>query len=249
MLPPALSLTCRLAVVVALVFVAAARAADEPTLESVVAKIVAAQGGEKLKAIKSIRITGKLIFGGGQAEGPLVTLAVRSGKARQEVTLGGAKLIQAYNGETAWQVNPFTGSSKPEKMPADEAAQLIEAADLDGPFIDSAKKGYKLELAADEELDGAPVHVVKVTNKEGKKDTYYVDAKSGLILKVLGKDVVQGNEVEIETVLSNYKEVNGIMTAHAIDRFIKGQPFVQIVVERVEHNVEVEDSLFNLSEE
>lgn len=64
----------------------------------------------------------------------------------------------------------------------------MDAADMDGPFVDSARKGYKLELAADEELDGTPVHVVKVTNKRGKVETYYVDAGSGLILKVRGKE-------------------------------------------------------------
>jgi hypothetical protein len=39
------------------------------------------------------------------------------------------------------------------------------------------------------------------------------------------------------------------MTAHAIDRLIGGRPFIQIVLDRVEHNVEVEDSLFKMPEE
>lgn len=240
-----------LAVILLLVFgnaPANARATDESTLESVVAKIVKAQGGEKLKTVKSIKATGKLVIGGGQAEGPLVSFVVRPGKSRQEISLGGAKLIQAYDGTTAWQINPFTGSSKPEKMNEEEAATVIDAADLDGPFVDSAKKGYKLELAADEELDGAPVHVVKVTNKRGKTETYYVDAASGLILKVRGKEKIQGNEVEVETVLSNYKDINGIMTAHAIDRLIGGRPFIQIVFDQVEHNVEVGDDVFRMPE-
>ncbi len=249
MLRRASVLSCGLLAFVLVLAFGSAQAADEPTLESVVAQIVKAQGGEKLKTIKSVKTTGKLVFGGGQAEGPLVGFVARPGKVRQEVSLGGAKLVQAYDGTTAWQINPFTGSSKPEKLAEDEAEDLMNAADLDGPFVDSAKKGYKLELAADEELDGTPVHVVKVTNKRGKVETYYVDAKSGLILKVRGKEKIQGNEVEVETLLSNYKEVNGILIAHAIDRLIGGQPFVQIVFERVEHNVEVEDNLFKMPEE
>jgi hypothetical protein len=242
-------LSCGLLVCVLVLAFGSARAVDEPTLESVVAQIVTAQGGEKMKTIKSIKTTGKLVFGGGQAEGTLVGFMVRPGRIRQEINLGGAKLVQACDGTMAWQINPFAGSSKPEKMTEDEASDLMDLADMDGPFVDSAKKGYKLELAADEELDGTPVHVVKVTNKRGKVQTYYADAKSGLILKVRGKEKIQGNEIEMETLLSNYKEVNGIMTAHAIDRFIGGQPFIQIVFERVEHNVEVEDSLFKMPEE
>jgi len=242
-------LSCGLLVCVLVLAFGSARAVDEPTLESVVAQIVTAQGGEKMKTIKSIKTTGKLVFGGGQAEGTLVGFMVRPGRIRQEINLGGAKLVQACDGTMAWQINPFAGSSKPEKMTEDEASDLMDLADMDGPFVDSAKKGYKLELAADEELDGTPVHVVKVTNKRGKVQTYYADAKSGLILKVRGKEKIQGNEIEIETLLSNYKEVNGIMTAHAIDRLIGGRPFIQIVLDRVEHNVEVEDSLFKMPEE
>jgi hypothetical protein len=242
-------LSCGLLVCVLVLAFGSARAVDEPTLESVVAQIVKAQGGEKMKTIKSIKTTGKLVFGGGQAEGTLVGFMVRPGRIRQEINLGGAKLVQACDGTMAWQINPFAGSSKPEKMTEDEASDLMDLADMDGPFVDSAKKGYKLELAADEELDGTPVHVVKVTNKRGKVQTYYADAKSGLILKVRGKEKIQGNEIEIETLLSNYKEVNGIMTAHAIDRLIGGRPFIQIVLDRVEHNVEVEDSLFKMPEE
>lgn len=221
---------------------------DKPTLEAVVAQIVKAQGGDKLKSVKSSKATGKIIIGGGQAEGRLTMVTARPNKARQEADLGGAKLIQAYDGATAWQINPFAGSNAPEKMSGEEADSLIESADLDGPFIDSEKKGYKLALAEDEEIDGTPVHVVKVTNKRGKTDTYYVDAATGLILKVRSKEKMQGAEVEMETVLSNYKEVNGIMTAHAIDRLINGQPFIQIVLDRVEYDAAVDDAMFSMPE-
>ncbi len=221
---------------------------DKPTLEAVVAQIVKAQGGDKLKSIQSIKSTGKLIVGGGQAEGTLISVLARPNKVRQQIDFGGAMLVQAYDGVTAWQINPFTGSNAPEKITGEEADSLIDSADLDGPFIDSEEKGYKLALTEDEELDGTPVHVVKVTNKRGKVETYYVDATTGLILKVRGKERIGGNEVEVETLLSNYKDVNGIMTAHGVDRIIGGQPFIQVILDRVEHNAAVEDALFAMPE-
>jgi hypothetical protein len=249
MLRRASLLSCGLLVCVLALAFGSARAVDGPTLESVVAQIVKAQGGEKLKTIKSIKTISKLVFGGGQDEGTLVRFVARPGKIRQEINLGGVRLVRSYDGTTAWQINPLAGSSKPERMSEDETGDLIDLADMDGPFVDSARKGYKLELAADEKLDGTPVHVVKVTNRRGKVETYYVDAGSGLILKVRGKEKIQGNEVEIETLLSNHKEVNGIMMAHAVDRLIGGRPFIQVVLDRVEHNVEVEDGLFRMPEE
>jgi len=255
MLRHASLLTCGLLACV----LALALGCRKPTLESVVAQIVEAQGGEKLKTIKSIKKSGKLVrFEGREGEMlKLVHFAVRPNKMRQEMSLRGAKIVQACDGTFVWLIDSSSASLSPRIIPKDQLNELIQSLfwvsspDFDGPFVDSAEKGYNLELMMDEKLNGTPVHVVKVTNKRGKVETYYVDAESGLILKVRSKEKIQGKgfgsrEFEIDTLFSDYKEVNGIMTAHAIDRFVDGQQVVQIVLDRVEHNVEVDDSLFKI---
>ena len=44
--------------------------------------------------------------------------------------------IQAYDGETGWQIMPFAGSSEPEKVSGDELEQFMDQADIDGPLVD-----------------------------------------------------------------------------------------------------------------
>ncbi|QUV86169.1 hypothetical protein [Chloracidobacterium aggregatum] len=249
-------LTCGLLACV-LALALGCRRVDEPTLESVVAQIVKAQGGEKLKTIKSIKKSGSLLSYmsyKGRETVALVHFAVRPDKVRQEISLGRAKIVQAYDGMTAWRINPFDGSFKPKiisKNQVDELTRLlywVGSLDLDIPFVDSAEKGYKLELMADEELDGKPVHVVKVTDRRGKVETYYADARSGLILKIQGREKVDDTETEVETLFSDYKEVNGIMTAHTIGRFALGHQLLQVMFRLVEYDVTVDDSLFEMPE-
>ena len=50
----------------------------------------------------------------------------------------------------------------------------------------------------------------------------------------------------VSSFMSDYKEVDGVMMAHAIETRTGGSPIAQIVINKVETNVEIEDSLFKM---
>jgi outer membrane lipoprotein-sorting protein len=222
-------------------------ATPDVTVDDVIAKVVKALGGaEKRKAVKSVKRTGKFIFGGGQAEGPAILLQKRPNKFRLDISIGGASVVQAYDGTTGWQNLPAIagGSGKPEKMSADDLQDIEENADIDGDFIDYKAKGKTIELVGKEELEGSPVYVLKVTDKYSKTQTVYVDADSGFILKIKSKTKRGGNEFEQETYLSDYKEVNGLYFEFNIETKINGRTIQQIVTEKVELDGTVDDAQF-----
>ncbi|MEE9169246.1 MAG: hypothetical protein V3U73_05735 [bacterium] len=43
--------------------------------------------------------------------------------------------------------------------------------------------------------------------------------------------------------MRDYKEIDGVMMAHAIETSTGGSPIAQIVINKVETNVEIEDSV------
>src|SRR5256885_8327081 len=96
-----------------LVALIAAAAASQPlTAEQIVAKHVAARGGaDKLAAIQSLRIDGKVVFGGGDFAVTAVTsqISKRPDSLRREVNIQGLTAIEAYDGKESWGVNPFNG--------------------------------------------------------------------------------------------------------------------------------------------
>ncbi len=222
-------------------------ATPDVTVDEVIAKIVKAEGGvEKRKAVKSVKRIGKFVVGGGAFEGPAVLTQKRPHKFRLDITIGGASIVQAYDGTTGWQNLPAIagGSGKPEKMSADDLQDIEDNADIDGDFIDYKSKGKTIELVGKEELEGSPVYVLKVTDKYNKTQTVYVDAESGFILKVKSKVKRGGNEIEQETYLSDYKEVNGLYFAFNLEVKVNGRTGQQIITEKIEIDTNVDDSVF-----
>ena len=219
--------------------------ASAQTADELIAKNIEAKGGlAKIKAVKSMRATGKMIGGPGM-EFPFVMMNKRPKSTRMEFTFQGMTGMQVYDGKTAWMSMPFMGKKEPEVMPPDESKIIEEQGDFDGPLMDYKEKGHTVELAGKEQVEGADAYKLKVTLKGGDVRAIYLDAETYLEIKVEAKRMVRGSEVEGETLLSDYKEVGGMMMAHMMESGAKGSPQRQkIVIEKIELNAEIADSLF-----
>jgi outer membrane lipoprotein-sorting protein len=164
---------------------------------------------------------------------------------RVEFTIQGMTGIQAYDGTTGWMVMPFMGKKDPEAMSGDMLKEVKDQADFDGPFIDYAKKGNKVELLGKEKVEGTDAYKIKLTQKDASETIVYIDAESFLEIKMEAKRKMQGQEIEGETILGNYKEVEGMLFPFSIENKAKGQPGGQtITIDKVELNPTLADSLF-----
>ena len=217
------------------------------TVDEIVAKNVKARGGlEKLKAVTSIRMSGKMTVGPGM-EAPFVIEMKRPKNVRLEITVQGMKIIQAYDGTVGWVVMPMMGKNDPEPMPAEEARQAEEQADFDGPLVDWKEKGHQVELVGKEKVEGADAYKLKVTLKSGDVRYFFVEADSFLEIRAEGKRTARGTEVEFENSLGDYKEVGGLMIAHSLEMGPKGKPEkAKMTLEKVELNPALEDAVFKM---
>lgn len=220
------------------------------TADEIIAKHHEALGGlDKIKAVKTARMTGKMTIGPG-IEAPVVIETKRPNSLRIDITFQGMTISQGYDGTKGWMVNPLAGSGKPEEMPADQVEMVQEQADMDGPLVDYKSKGHKVELAGKEQVEGADAHKLTVTMKNGVTRTFYIDAEHFLTLKEESTRKIRGTETETETVFGDYKEVDGMMFPHAIDGGPKGNPQQRqkITVEKIELNVPLDDARFKMPE-
>ncbi|MBL0209331.1 MAG: hypothetical protein IPQ13_00210 [Holophagaceae bacterium] len=245
-------MTRRLLHLIALPILAAAPlTAQALNADLVIAKNIEAMGGlAKLKAIKSVRMTGKA--SGGPMEVPFVMEHKRPGSFYQDVTVQNMHLIQAFDGKTGWTINPFAGyggKKDPELMDADELKSAQDQSDLDGPLVDYKEKGHKVEYLGKEDLEGSPTHKLQVTLKSGNIRTIFLDADSFLEIKQTSKRVIRGTEVETETAIGDYKEEGGVMMPHSMESGVKGRPEKQkITIEKVEINPSIDDAKFKMPE-
>jgi outer membrane lipoprotein-sorting protein len=228
-----------------LVAALAGAAAWAQTADEIIDKHLQAMGGkEKLKAVQSQRISGKMVMGQGM-EAPFTMEILRPNKMRMEFTIQGMTGVQAFDGTAGWSVMPFMGKTEPEAMPEDEAKIMQEEADIDGLLLDYKDKGRQVEYAGKEELEGTPVHKLKVTQKAGDVVYVYIDAEQFLQLKQSGKRKVRGQEIESETTFGDFKTVEGLVFPHSIEQKAAGMPGGMVMtISKIEINPGLEDSRF-----
>ncbi len=217
------------------------------TADDVINKNLQAMGGiDKLKGVKSVRLTGTMTVGPGM-EAPITLELKRPNMMRLDFTLQGMTGSQAYDGASGWSVMPFGGSPAPQPMSADDAKLAAEQADMDGPLMDYKEKGHTVELLGKESIEGADTYKLKLTKKDGAISVYYIDAEQFLVIKQEARRTIRGAEVEVETIVSDYKPVEGLMMAHSIDSGAKGQPMRQkLSVSKIEINVPIDDARFKM---
>lgn len=227
-------------------FALAAPAAAQ-SVDEIIARHVEATGGmDKIKSVKSVRMTGTMALGQG-IEAPIVLEIKRPNSLRMDITVQGMVGSQGFDGTRGWSLMPFAGSTTPQEMPEEEMRMVQEQADLDGPLVDYKAKGNKVELLGKEQVEGAAAHKLQVTLKSGVVHTMYIDAEHFLTIKQESKRTVRGAEVESETIIGDYKEVGGMVFPHSVDSGQKGNPQRQkITVQKIEINPPLDDARFKM---
>jgi hypothetical protein len=201
----------------------AAFGAQAYTADELVAKNVAAKGGiEALHAIQSLRFSGKLLVNNDQITLGYVEMKKRPGMVRAEASLQGLTAVQAWDGKQAWQIQPFQGRKDPEQQPADDAKDLIEDADIDGPLVDWQAKHYKLDYLGTEDVDGTEAHKLQLTKPDGDVLYVYLDPDYFLEIRVQARHLVRGAPKETVTDFGDYEKVNGVYFPFAIISGAKG---------------------------
>src|SRR5690349_24158176 len=101
------------------------------TAEELVAKNLQAKGGlEKIKAIKSLKLSGKYQQGSFTAQ--VAEEAKAPDDQREMFTIQGMTQIQAYDGSSGWQISPFQGRRDPELLGEDDLRDISEDAEFYG---------------------------------------------------------------------------------------------------------------------
>jgi hypothetical protein len=217
------------------------------TAEELVNKNIQAKGGmEKIKSAKTRRMTGRLKSARGRVAAFQETNA-RPNLVRETVTLQGMTAIQAYDGSTGWQTNPFRGRKDPELMGEDTVRDLLLASDFDGPLVDYAEKRNKIEYLGHDLVDGDDALRLRVTLKNGDIIYYYLDPDTYLEIREEVQQFVRGSVRERVMDVGSYKPVNGVMYPFSISEGSRNNPGAQTTtISTIEVNVPVSDSDFAL---
>src|SRR5438094_991659 len=216
------------------------------TADELIAKNIQAKGGmDKIKAIKTVRMTGKLDAAGGFT-GLIGQENMRPNLVRETFTLQGMTQVQAYDGSLGLQIRPFGGRKDPQLMGEDDMRDLLIDADFDGPLVDYVEKGNKIEYLGHDTVDGDDALRLKVTLKNGDIIYYYLDPDTFLEIRIERREFIRGAVRESVTDLGSYKPVASVMFPFSVNGGPKDDPssWQSVTFQKVEVNVPLEDSDF-----
>ena len=216
------------------------------TADELVNKNIEARGGlDKIKAVKTLRITGRAERSG-RSPVAVVIEHERPNEVRQDITRAGMTMVQAYDGKQGWMIQPFTGRKDPQLMGEDDLRDLQLEADIDGPLVDYQAKGNTVEYMGHDTVDGDDVLRLKVTLKNGDVLYYDLDPDSYLEIRRESQEFIRGSVKEQVTEYGSYKAVDGVVYPFSLASWPKGDPTrpLTVSIDKVEVNVPLEESQF-----
>ncbi len=217
------------------------------TAEELVAKNLNARGGvDKLKAIHSLRMTGKMRQGSFDIQIGLDTVA--PDLLRQTFTLMGMTGIMAYDGTAGWRIMPFGGRKDPELIGEDDLREVQEDADFYGHLVDYQAKGNTVEYMGHDTVDGDDAYRLKVTLKNGDIIYYFLDPETSLEIRVETQRFIHGSVRESFTEMGSYKLVNGVYFPFAMASGSPRNPgeTSKLDIDKIEANVPIDPAEFKM---
>lgn len=217
------------------------------TAEELIAKNLQARGGiEKIKAIKTLRMSGKLQQGSFSAQ--FSSTSIAPNLVRNAVTLQGMSQIQVYDGSTGWQINPFEGRKDAELVGEDDLRELVEEADFYGPLVDYQTKDNRIEYLGHDTVDGDDAYRLKVTLANGDIIYYYLDPDTYIEIRTEKLQFIRGSVRESYTNLGSYKLVNGVYFPFSMEQGSKQNSGdgVKLTFDKIEANVPVNAADFKM---
>lgn len=201
--------------------------------------------------LKGIKMTAKVNQGG--MEIPLEIVQMADGKQYTKFNVQGTDFYQGvYDGESLWSIN--FQSMKAEKSDQETTDNFkLEINDFPDSFLNYKEKGYAVELMGKETVDGAETYKIKLTKeprtidgKEVENVTYYFFDTEAFIPIAQEATINQGpNAGKIgQSMMSDYQEVDGLYFAFSLSQGVKGDPLQPLMIESIEVNPEVDDSVF-----
>jgi hypothetical protein len=169
----------------------------------------------------------------------------RPRRSRVEVLFKGQTAVQVFDGKKGWKLRPFLGRHEVEPYSAEELRVAAQQSELDGPLMESAANGDRVELAGTDKVDGRDAYRLEITSASGQVRRVWVDTETYLDVKVDGTRKLDGKLRPVFTSFRDYRAVGGLMIPHVLETAVEGVPGTEkITVERVSLNAKLDDARF-----
>lgn len=212
------------------------------SLEDIIGKYTVANKLDKISNFKTIKISAKTSVMG--MDMPMEMWMKNPNKFKSVTSFNGQDIVQVFDGEKGYMVNPMAGSSDPVEMTSDQLKEIARNNMFNNYMAQYLKDG-KLSLTGEDAVNGKPAFKVKADLGNGNSAVMYIDKSSYLLTKTVA-DVNQGGmAITVESYPSDYTDTNGIMLPMKTTTSASGMDIVTTFT-KVEVDVPMEDTVFKI---
>ena len=211
------------------------------TAEGIINRYINLIGGkENLEEVQSIELKGSadLNMQGQSFKLEFYSLKNNQNQSLSTVSAGGMQVQKSvFNKDQGYNV--VNG----QKIILSE--EELEQALTDSNLFSELSYDYEIvKLVGSSTIDNQKVYEIKISDN----NTEYYSIETGLKVKEVENQLIDGNQIIIETTIKEYQEVNGILIPSEINQVTPAVPIpggITIKFNTIELNVESSDSDFN----
>lgn len=212
-----------------------AATAAEAQLGAEIARQHAARAGGNWRKIRTLYTEGQTRIG--QETVSFRTWSARPDRLRVESFGGLRRVIQCFDGiHEPWISHTEVDGGKARLMTESDVTDFIANADFDGPLVDYAAKGFTVDYAGEDEIDGRPAFKLLLMNARDEVFFYCVDKQNYEIVKRTVFRVAKGERVAVETFFRDFKPVGGALQPHRVETRLNGRVIYLMIIDKFEAN-------------
>lgn len=216
--------------------------ANAQSLSEIVKNYSAAIKYDKLASVTSIKITGKMSAMG--MDLPMVLYMKNPNKIKVTYSINGQDMVSAFDGEKGYTMNPMTGSTSPVELSGEQLKQVQQNNIFSNQVLSYFKNG-QLTLEGSENVNNKPAFKLKAS--AGTTPMYlYIDKSSYMLVKTSGTVEQMGTPMNVDTFMTDYVEVNGVVLPKKTSAMSNGMEAAVITFDKIEVNIPLEDSFFKM---
>jgi hypothetical protein len=176
------------------------------TVDDIINKHIEALGGkEKIADINTVYTEYEMDIMGNIATG--ATWLINGKGYRNEFEIAGMKVVRCFTDKGGWEINPMAGQTTPQPLPEDQVKMGQLDLDPAGALFNYAGKGYKVELAGTETVNGVNAHKLILGIPDVADLTYLIDPNTYHISRLTIKSKSPGAmDGELKMTFSDYKK-------------------------------------------
>lgn len=211
-------------------------------IDDIVTKHIAAIGGrENWTKIKTLRTESMMKAQG--ADIKFVTVQVDKKALRSDIYVMGMVGFNIISTTEGWNYAPWAGHTKSEAMTADDVKNSQDNLDIQDEFLTYKEKGKQLDYYGMDDIDGTECFKLKMTDKDGKETTFYIDPENYLVIKKTTKVQANGQESENSSFYSDYKKLEeGIVFPMSVS-----SGWSEMQTTKLDINPKIDESIFKPS--